>query len=123
MSCFYCLLLLIRRRELVENAVCLACVLHVMQQSIDLGAETLDVVAAALISLTFTAARFLSTLSGNDSFLCNSHYDNINIKLSPRGRRDDMPPPMAVRLAADLRPSADWSAVRTWLSCKQPACL
>ena len=28
-------------------------------------------------------------------------------KLSPRGRRDDMPPPMAVRLAADLRPSAD----------------
>ena len=34
---------------------------------------------------------------------------------SPRGRRDDMfpPPPMAVRLAADLRPSADRSAVRT----------
>ena len=29
------------------------------------------------------------------------------------GRRDDMPPPMAVRLAADLRPSADGSAVRT----------
>ena len=38
--------------------------------------------------------------------------------------RDDMlPPPMAVRLAADLRPSADGSAVRTWLSCRQPACL
>jgi len=34
-----------------------------------------------------------------------------------------MPPPMAVRLAADLRPSADRSAVRTWLSCRQPACL
>jgi len=31
--------------------------------------------------------------------------------------------PMAVRLAADLRPSADGSAVRTWLSCRQPACL
>jgi len=32
----------------------------------------------------------------------------------PGGRRDDMPPPpMAVRLAADLRPSADGSAVRT----------
>jgi len=30
---------------------------------------------------------------------------------------------MAVRLAADLRPSADRSAVRTWLSCRQPACL
>jgi len=28
-------------------------------------------------------------------------------------------PPMAVRLAANLRPSA----VRTWLSCRQPACL
>jgi len=27
-----------------------------------------------------------------------------------------MPPPMAVRLEADLRPSADGSAVRTWLS-------
>ena len=38
--------------------------------------------------------------------------------------RDDMlPPPMAVRLAADLRPSADGSAVRTWLSYRQPACL
>ena len=37
-------------------------------------------------------------------------------KLSPRVRRDDMPPPPpwhAVRLAADLRPSADGSAVRT----------
>jgi len=33
------------------------------------------------------------------------------------------PPPMAVRLAADLRPSADGSAVRTWLSYRQPACL
>jgi len=32
-------------------------------------------------------------------------------------------PPMAVRLAADLRPSADGSAVRTWLSCRQPVCL
>jgi len=31
------------------------------------------------------------------------------------------PPP--VRLAADLRPSADGYAVRTWLSCRQPACL
>jgi len=34
-----------------------------------------------------------------------------------------MPPLMAVRLAADLRPSADGSAVRTRLSCRQPACL
>ena len=41
----------------------------------------------------------------------------------PRGRRDDMPLPMAVRPAADLRPSADRSAVRIWLSCRQPACL
>ena len=42
----------------------------------------------------------------------------------PGGGRDDMPPPpMAVRLAADLRPSADGSAVRPWLSCRQPACL
>jgi len=29
------------------------------------------------------------------------------------------PPPMAVRLAADLRPSTDGSPVRTWLSCRQ----
>ena len=40
----------------------------------------------------------------------------VNNKLSPRGRRDDMPPPFAVRLAADLRPSADGSSVCTWLS-------
>ena len=33
------------------------------------------------------------------------------------------PPPIAVRLAADLRPSADGSAGHTWLSCRQPACL
>jgi len=39
----------------------------------------------------------------------------INNKLSPRGRRDDMPSPMAVRLAADLSPSADGSAVQTSL--------
>ena len=32
-------------------------------------------------------------------------------------------PAMAVRLAADLRPSADGSAVHTWLICRQPACL
>ena len=32
-------------------------------------------------------------------------------------------PPMAVRLATDLRPPADGSAIRTWLSCRQPACL
>jgi len=32
------------------------------------------------------------------------------------------PPPMAVRLAADLRPSTDGSADRTWLSWRQPAC-
>ena len=44
-------------------------------------------------------------------------------KASPRERRHDMPPPMAVRLAADLHPSADGSAVGTWLSCRQPACL
>ena len=42
--------------------------------------------------------------------------DNDINKLSPRDRRDDMPrPPMVVRLAADLRPSADGSAVRTSL--------
>jgi len=34
-----------------------------------------------------------------------------------------MPPPMAVRLAADLRPSVDGSAVCTWLSCRQPECI
>ena len=38
-------------------------------------------------------------------------------------RHAALPPPMAVRLAADLRPSADGSAVRISLSCRQPACL
>jgi len=41
----------------------------------------------------------------------------------PGGGETICPRPMAVRLAADLRPSADGSAVRTWLSCTQPACL
>jgi len=39
-------------------------------------------------------------------------------KVSPRGLRDDMPPPAdgsstVAKIAADLRPSADGSAVRT----------
>ena len=42
-------------------------------------------------------------------------------KLSPRGRRDDMPPTMAVRLVADLRLSAGGSAIRTWLYKPQAA--
>ena len=44
----------------------------------------------------------------------------------PRGRRDDMSPPPdgSSTIAADLRPSADGSAVRKSLaSCRQPACL
>ena len=53
---------------------------------------------------------------------CSTHSPNNN-KLSPRELRYDMPPPMAFRLSADLRPSADGSAVRTWRSCRQPACL
>jgi len=40
-------------------------------------------------------------------------------KLSPQGRRDDMPPPMVVRLAADLRPTADGSAIRISLVADQ----
>jgi len=42
-----------------------------------------------------------------------------NTKVSPRGRRDDMPPAdggsTVAKIAADLRPSADGSAVRTSL--------
>ena len=42
------------------------------------------------------------------------HVGSSNItSYRPRGRRDDMPPAGAIRLAADLRPSADGSAVRT----------
>ena len=49
----------------------------------------------------------------------NDDSGNMN-KLSPRGRRNDMSRPTAVRLAADLRPSADGSAVRTLLVAGQP---
>ena len=41
----------------------------------------------------------------------------------PGGGETICPLPMAVQLAADLRPYADGSAVRTRLSCRQPACL
>jgi len=45
-------------------------------------------------------------------------------KISYRpGGGNDMPHAVAVRLPADLRPSADESAVHTWLSCRQLACL
>jgi len=56
------------------------------------------------------SARRSATARYRGSLLRHPVYN----ELSPRGRRDDMPPPpqMAVRLAADLRPSADGSAVR-----------
>ena len=53
------------------------------------------------------------TFTLNPALLANSN------KLSPRGRRDDMPPAdgssTVAKIAADLRPSADGSAVRTSL--------
>jgi len=52
------------------------------------------------------------------------YHENIKQVIAPAGGRDDMPhADSIVRLAADLRPSADWSAVRTWQSYRQPACL
>ena len=60
---------------------------------------------------------------------------NTDSKVLPRRWRDDMPPAdsssMVAKIVADLRPSADGSAVRTslvtsggyWLHCRQPACL
>ena len=59
-------------------------------------------------------------------FTCYSNHTNTIIATSyrPGGAETICPgPPTAVRLAADLRPSADGSAVRTRLSCRQPACL
>jgi len=54
-----------------------------------------------------------TTFTLNPALLANSN------KLSPRGRRDDMPPAdgssTVAKIAADLRPSADGSAVRTSL--------
>ena len=45
---------------------------------------------------------------------CESATMSVLNKVSSRGCRDDMGPgPMAVRLAADLRPTADGTAVRT----------
>ena len=41
----------------------------------------------------------------------------------PGAARRYAPAPTALRLAADLRPSVDGSAVRTRLSYRQPACL
>ena len=53
------------------------------------------------------------TFTLNPALLANSN------KLSPRGRRDDMPPAdgssTVAKIAADLRPSADGSVVRTSL--------
>ena len=42
-------------------------------------------------------------------------FTSVETSYRPRGRRNDMPPQIAVRLAADLRPSADGSAVHTSL--------
>ena len=49
----------------------------------------------------------------------------ISTSYRPRAVRQYAPTPllMAVQLAVDLRLSADGSAVRTWLSYRQPTCL
>ena len=51
-----------------------------------------------------------------------SYHEQV---IAPGAARRYDPPPTdgSSRLAADLRPSADGSAVRTWLSCRQLACL
>jgi len=69
-----------------------------------------------------SVSQLASSLAARSS-LCHANQQLTSYR--PRGRRDDIVPlpPKAVRLAADLRPSADGSAVRTWLSCRQPACL
>ena len=64
---------------------------------------------------TETTATSLSPI-----VLCNScAMITFKKKVSPRGRRDDMLPAdgssMVAKIAADLRPSADGSAVRTSL--------
>ena len=67
------------------------------------------------------AAAFRSTVKLQQTVIKSNclQVPGLSIKKSSRrGRRYDM----TVRLAADLRPSADGSAVRTWLSCRQPAC-
>jgi len=78
-------------------------------------------------SLYSLSAQFRSSCS--DAIVSSIHTTNPSPNapaqqaIVPRVvRRYAPPPPMAVRLAADLRPSADGSAVRTWLSCRQPAC-
>jgi len=64
------------------------------------------------VELSWQRLRRSEFILATPEFTSNAMQD----KSSPRARRDDMrPPPMAVRLAADLRPSADGSAVRTSL--------
>ena len=59
---------------------------------------------------------------------CEQRHDDCHTarcnKLLSQGWREDIcPPAMSVWLAVDLYQSADGSAVRTWLSCRQPVCL
>ena len=48
---------------------------------------------------------------------------NVITSYCPGGGETICSPTMAVRLAADLHPSTDRSAVCTWVSCRQPECL
>jgi len=76
---------------------------------------TLHYIKCDATLLKGTAAKRERVICCNHSYLDYLNSAPWQIQLSLRGRRDDMPPPMAVRLAADLRPSADGSTVRTSL--------
>ena len=57
------------------------------------------------------------------SYIYTDHFIIYKQVIAPVATRRYAPARMQVRLAADLRPSADGSAVRTRLNCRQPACL
>jgi len=70
-----------------------------------------------------TQPVYVSVLQSDSLCICWASTGYLNKLLPQGGKRDDVPPPIAVRLAADLRPSADGSAVSTRIRCRQPTCL
>ena len=78
-------------------------------------------VASGTFAPRQTSPLVLNTNS-NLSLNVHTNFGLNKTGYRPEGGETTCSPPMAVQLAADLRPSADRSAVRP-ASCRQPACL
>ena len=85
--------------------------------------DVMDLIVVFCILFVFMLVLYCLCVATEFSVNKDLYKRQLIQVIAPGAARRYAPPPMAVRLAADLRPSADGSTDRTWLSCRQPAYL